>query len=56
MHDWLEKVGNFCEIFTGIGQLVEEVSQGLEILVVLISLGSGSLNLFLEFTEWSSVS
>lgn len=56
MHDWLEEVWNLGEIFASISKIVEEFSESLEILVVLIGLSSCGLNFLLKFTEGSSVS
>ncbi len=55
MHDGHEQFWDFSEILACVSQRVEEFNQGLEIFTVLVSFLSGSLNFFLEFTEWTSI-
>jgi hypothetical protein len=43
------------QLLRGVAQVVEQVLQGLEILVVLVGFFLGDLNLFLEFGEGSGV-
>ena len=55
MHDWLEEVWDLSEVLGLISQRVEQISQSLKILVVLIGLSSSSLDFLLEFAERSGV-
>ncbi len=55
VHDRDELVCDIGQLLRGVAQVVEQVLQGLEILVVLVGFFLGDLNLFLEFGEGSGV-
>lgn len=55
MHDRDELVRDIRQLLRGVTQVVEQVLQGLEILIVLVGFFLGDLNLFLEFREGSGV-
>jgi hypothetical protein len=40
VHDWNEQISSLSELLGVVSELVEEIKQGLEILVVLIGLSS----------------
>lgn len=55
VHDRHEQVGHLGELSAQVSQVSEKVGQGLQVLVVLVSLRSGGLHLLLELAEGSSV-
>ena len=55
MHDWHEQVGHLGELSAQVSQVSEKVGQGLQVLVVLISLRSSGLDFLLELAEGASV-
>jgi hypothetical protein len=55
VHDGHEEVWNICELLARLGQLLEEVLKGLQVLLVLIGFSPGRLHLFLKLAEWASV-
>jgi hypothetical protein len=56
MHNWLEHINEIWQFLGLIGKLVEDVHECLQVSVVLVGLGSGDLNLFLELAEWTGIS
>jgi hypothetical protein len=55
VHNGDEEIRDLGELLAQISELVEETSKCLKILKVLVSLGAGSLDFFLELAEGASV-
>mmetsp|Transcript_20734 Transcript_20734/g.31851 ORF Transcript_20734/g.31851 Transcript_20734/m.31851 type:complete len:572 (-) Transcript_20734:732-2447(-) len=55
VHDGHEQVGGVLQFVAVARQLIEQVNKGLEVLVVLVGLGTGNLNFLLELGEGAGV-
>ena len=55
MHDWHEQVSALVQLLRVVSQILEEVVESLEVLEVLVGLGSGELDLLLELAERTGV-
>jgi hypothetical protein len=55
MHDGDKQVGDIYKVLGLISKLVEEILEGVEVLVVLIGFVPSSLDLFLQLTEGAGI-
>lgn len=55
-HEQIRDRGQIIRAGAVSGQLIEQLLQGLQVEVVVVSLNACSLNFLLEFTEWTGVS
>ena len=55
VHDGHEQLSDVAQLLGVVGQLVEEIGQGLQVEVVIVGLDTGSLDLLLELGEGTSV-
>lgn len=55
VHDGHELLSNVGELLGGVGEVVEEVLQGLQVLVVLVGLLLGDLHFLLQLAEGGGV-
>jgi len=55
MHDGDKEVGDLSELLTQVSELVEQGSEGLQVLEVLVTFRAGSLDFLLELAERASV-